>query len=455
LPPTLKRILNVGKMFKGWKVSGNPTDDPDEEITLSKMDVPNSLEEAVEKYPYLSGYISGLDPKPKYMRDLSLAIGMNSDSINVIYPVGMGIFIHVSSGREIGKYNVIEPRMPDRRFLEEAEDVIARMIDEKTHFTDDKAGREKVLSKLFWEAVKKGKLKIPIGEHKNVLYHFLKEKVGHGVIDDFLLDPRLEDISVPGEGKIYVYHRIFGNLESNIELSREDSDRLLRSLAERYGKVLSYTNPIIDIHLPDGSRFNIVFREDISLRGSNFTIRKFSQELISMAHLIRWGTISPEMAAYMWMLLEVGVSFFICGETASGKTTSLNAIAGMISPSSKIISIEETPEVNLPHKNWVREVTRMHTGSVVTKIYRLVQERMITQIFDCEVSSVDFKKAMDEGLYIIVNLAEGRITGDVANFLGSLILSLNCSLLPSMCISEPSVHLRTSIHAKRVGFISD
>ncbi|HDQ06110.1 MAG TPA: hypothetical protein ENN36_05250, partial [Candidatus Bathyarchaeota archaeon] len=79
-----------------------------------------------------------------------------------------------------------------------------------------------------------------------------------------------------------------------------------------------------------------------------------------------WGTFTAEMAAYLWMLFDVGVSAFVNGETASGKTTSLTALTSFITSDSKIISIEETPEVNLLHRNWIREVTRMHTGTQVT-----------------------------------------------------------------------------------------
>ncbi|RLE40392.1 hypothetical protein DRJ16_07205, partial [Candidatus Woesearchaeota archaeon] len=129
---------------------------------------------------------------------------------------------------------------------------------------------------------------------------------------------------------------------------------------------ITHTKNKVDIHLPDGSRFNVVFGDDISLKGSNFTIRKFPKEPISVAHLIGWNTFSAEFAAYMWMLLEVGISAFICGEIASDKTTTLNALTGLIRPDSKIVSIEETPEVNLAHKNWVRELTRLHSGSVVS-----------------------------------------------------------------------------------------
>jgi len=335
-----------------------------EETSLFKFEPPETLMEAMQKYPYLESYVEGLKVKPVYIKDPGAA-SIGSEVSNVIYPLAMGAFVHISVGGEMGRYNIIEPEKPSRIILNRVEDAVARIITEREVEVKEEE-RLQILVKLFNEALRRGLVRIPEDERSNVLYHFLREKVGHGFLDDFLADPWLEDISVPGGGKVYVYHKFYGNLESNIEVSKEDADSLLRSIAERYGKVLSFTNPILDIHLPDGSRFNVVFGEDISLRGSNFTIRKFPKEPISVAHLIKWGTLSAEMAAYMWMLLEVGVSFFICGETASGKTTSLNALAGLIRPSSKMVSIEETPEVNLAHKNWIREVTRLHTGSKVT-----------------------------------------------------------------------------------------
>ncbi len=336
----------------------------DEEKSIFELEIPETFEEAIEKYPYLKSYVDGLREKPVYVLDPGLKL--ETEKPNIIYPLGLGAFVHVTSGDEIGRYNIIEPKKPDRKLMDHIESVIARLVTEKEMGVEDERERERTLIRLFNKAVKKRLIRIPEEEREFVLYHFLREKVGHGILDTFLADQWLEDISVPGEGRVYVYHKFFGSLESNIELSKEDTDNLLRSISERYGKVLSYTNPIIDIHLPDGSRFNIVFGEDISIKGSNFTIRKVAKEPISVAHLIKWNTFSAEMAAYMWMLLEVGISFFMCGETASGKTTSLNAFAGLISPESKMVSIEETPEVNLAHKNWVREITRLHTGSEVT-----------------------------------------------------------------------------------------
>jgi flagellar protein FlaI len=340
-------------------------------VSLYDLEIPKTLEEAYSKYPYLKSYAESAGISPEYVIDPSM-VGTDSDLmsaafvLDIVYPIGLGAFIHVKFGGEYGKYNIIEPEKPPRDILDRVEEAIARAITEKTVVAEGAKEKERLIEKLYREAVKKKILKVPPGKQKSVLYHFLREKVGHGVLDDFLADPWLEDISVPGAGHIYVYHKFFGALESNTEISMEDGENLLRGLAERHGKVLSYTNPILDVHLDDGSRFNIVFGEDISVKGSNFTIRKFPKEPISVAHCIKWRTFSPELAAYMWILLEMGVSFFLCGETASGKTTSLNALVGLIKPDAKIVSIEETPEVNLAHRNWVREVTRLATGTKVT-----------------------------------------------------------------------------------------
>ncbi|MBS7638959.1 MAG: type II/IV secretion system ATPase subunit [Candidatus Bathyarchaeia archaeon] len=337
-------------------------------ISPYEYEIPKTFDEALQKFPYLKSYVETNGLRPIYTANPSeLALdALHLSTADVLYPVGLGIFVHVKVGGEIGKYNIIEPKKPSQDLLDKFEDILAKEITERSIVAETTKEKEQAIFEIFNRVVSSGKLKIPESERRDFIYHFIREKLGHGIIDCFLADPWLEDVSVPGAGKIYVVHKFFGSLESNLEISKEEIDTLLRSIAERYGKVLSYTHPILDIHLPDGSRFNIVFGEDISIRGSNFTIRKFPKEPISVAHLIRWRTISEMVAAYMWMLLEVGVSFFMCGETASGKTTSLNAFAGLIRPDAKIVSIEETPEVNLAHKNWVREVTRLHTGSKVT-----------------------------------------------------------------------------------------
>ncbi len=315
----------------------------------------------MKEHPYLGTYLDALPEKPKY--SLDPASEPLEKQANILYPLGLGIYAHINVGGEIGRYSLIEPAKPEGNLLDDMEAAVARLVEDKEYGEQ----KEQILASLFRQAVKSKMVKLPESVDENILlYHFLREKIGHGFLDGFLADPHLEDISIPGAGNVFVYHKMFGHLETSVDVSKEEINRLLRSISERYGKVISYSHPIIDLHLPDGSRFNIVFGEDISLRGSNFTIRKFPKEPISVVQLIKWHTFTAELAAYLWILFEVGVSAIICGETASGKTTTLNALTGFIDSDSKIISIEETPEINVYHKNWIREVTRLHTGVQVT-----------------------------------------------------------------------------------------
>ncbi|MHC1582770.1 MAG: ATPase, T2SS/T4P/T4SS family [Candidatus Syntropharchaeia archaeon] len=132
----------------------------------------------------------------------------------------------------------------------------------------------------------------------------------------------------------------------------------LRRMSERIGRPVSEAHPIVDGALPDGSRINIIFSNDVSRRGSSFTIRKFSSTPISIVQLVQWGTMSAEIAGYLWLCLENGMSLFVCGETASGKTTALNAMLPFILPQSKIFTAEDTAEVLPPHEIWQQLITR-------------------------------------------------------------------------------------------------
>ncbi len=331
------------------------------DLGLFNREVSETLDTAVQKHPYLADYLKTLPEAPKYMLDIENEHFDNK--VNVMYPLGLGIYAHITMGEAANRYNVIEPPQPDRKLLAGIEAAVARLVEAK-EYGEQKAN---ILAAFFRKVIKEKMVKLPKEVDKNILlYHFLREKIGHGFLEGFLADPGLEDISIPGAGSIFVYHRTFGNLQTSVDVSQEAINELLRNIAERHGKVLSYTHPIIDIHLNDGSRLNIVFGEDISIRGSNFTIRKFPKDPISVAQLIKWHTLTAELAAYLWMLFEIGISALVCGETASGKTTTLNALTCFIGADSKIISIEETPEIQVFHKNWIREVTRLHTGVQVT-----------------------------------------------------------------------------------------
>ncbi len=217
------------------------------EVWPFQKNICETLDEATKEHPYLASYLESLSEKPTYLLNLDLEEHVGE---NIIYPLGLGIYAHIYVGGEIGRYTIVEPPKPDRELLDKVEIAVAKLVKDKEYVGQ----KEKILASLFKQAIKRKLVKIPKELDENdVLYHFLREKIGHGFLDGFLADPWLEDVSIPGEGKVFVYHKMFGHLETNVEVPKGEIDRLLRSIAERYGKVLSYTHPIIDIHLPDGS----------------------------------------------------------------------------------------------------------------------------------------------------------------------------------------------------------
>lgn len=205
-----------------------------------------------------------------------------------------------------------------------------------------------------------GRIVMTPPEYRAVEYLVIRDKVDMGVLKPYLNDRWIEDVTCDGLGPIFIEHKIFRGLKSIIEFHKsEELDQFVVKLGERLKKPLTYRTPIVDATLPDGSRINIVYGTEISKRGSNFTIRKaMAEDVISVLRLVEFGTCNYLMAGYFWICIEHGMSMFMSGETASGKTTSLNAVTAFIPPEHKIVSIEDTPELQVPHKNWTREVSK-------------------------------------------------------------------------------------------------
>ena len=202
-----------------------------------------------------------------------------------------------------------------------------------------------------------GKVILTNEEYRAIEYMLIRDKVDMGVLKPFLSDPYIEDISCDGVGPIFIEHKIFKGLKSVIEFKvSSELDEFVVKMAERIKRPITYRSPIVDATLPDGSRINIVYGTAISRHGSNFTIRKVNDVPLSILNIIEGNGLDYTTAAYLWICVEYGMSLFVSGETASGKTTLLNAITTFIPPEHKIVSIEDTPELNVPHRNWVREV---------------------------------------------------------------------------------------------------
>ncbi|RLJ09315.1 MAG: type IV secretion system protein VirB11 [Candidatus Aenigmatarchaeota archaeon] len=200
-------------------------------------------------------------------------------------------------------------------------------------------------------------------EKKSVLtYYIEKDILGLGKIQPLMEDPNIEDISCDGVGiPVYIYHRDprIGSIKTNIVFSTKDElDSFVIRLAQKCRKTISIAEPLLDASLPDGSRVQATLGTDIARKGSNFTIRKFTEQPLTPTHMLRFGTLNSMQLAYLWLAVENGQSVLISGGTATGKTSLLNALSLFIKPSLKIVSIEDTPELRLPHPHWVPEVAR-------------------------------------------------------------------------------------------------
>ena len=225
--------------------------------------------------------------------------------------------------------------------------------------------------KFFAEEAKKivDKYRISLGwlpdvSWYKILYHAERDLVGFGKIDPLMRDPNIEDISCDGVNKsVYIWHRNYESIETNLEFENDENlDNTVVKLVHMAGKHVSSAFPIVDASLPGKHRLAVCYRREVTPFGTAFTIRKFREDPYSIIDLINLGTFSEEMAAYFWTCLESRSSIMVLGGTAAGKTTALNALACLIKPGSKIITIEETAELNLPLENWVSLIARQSYG---------------------------------------------------------------------------------------------
>jgi len=233
-----------------------------------------------------------------------------------------------------------------------------------------------------------GKYRISLGwlpdvSWSKIIYHAERDLVGFSAIDALMRDPNIEDISCDGVNKlVYIWHRKYENLETNMSFKDdEELDNLIVKLVHMSGKHVSSAFPIVDASLPGKHRLAVCYRREVTPFGTTFTIRKFREDPYSIIDLINLGTLTEEVAAYFWLALDNRESIMVLGGTGAGKTTALNALACLIRPGSKILTIEETAELNLSHQNWVAFIARQsyglgesHTGEV--SLFDLVKASM-------------------------------------------------------------------------------
>lgn len=382
--PIAETINLGGRRFNGGEDTsarnGDPTNSIESEAVLGwdsalYQDLPVELQRESKAKLYLWEYLCSLPVDdigvplyyPRLSRDLR-----DLKYRNLIYPVSADAFIHIYPNPEDSRdrYIAIEPcnipSIPD--LMQRVDKYMMNCVD-RLKSAEDAAARTELLTKFLDEICtvdnrrfQRKTIKVTGKELLGLKYLQLRDKEGMGVLEPIINDPHIEDISCDGVGPLFLEHKIFGGLEANIRYdSPEELDRFVIKLSEKIGHPVTVREPIVDSVLPDGSRVNIVFGGEVSKKGSNFTIRKFGETPFSILELIDLGTLNYEMAGYLSLTLGSGINIFIAGETASGKTTLLNAITTFLDPIHKIVSIEDTPELQVPHPHWIREITR---GSV-------------------------------------------------------------------------------------------
>ncbi|MGB6500616.1 MAG: type II/IV secretion system ATPase subunit [Thermoplasmata archaeon] len=199
---------------------------------------------------------------------------------------------------------------------------------------------------------------------ERIVYYVLRDFVGYGPVDALILDTEVEDISCDGvEVPLFIFHSKYESVKTNVMFPDEESlNSFIVMLGQRCGKSVSVSSPILDGTTPEGHRVQATYAREVTTRGASFTIRRFKERPFTPVDLVMMGSANEEMVAYFWLAAEQGESVIICGGPASGKTSTLNAISLFIPPTSKIVSIEDTREVNLPHENWIPGATRSGTG---------------------------------------------------------------------------------------------
>ena len=290
--------------------------------------------------------------------------------INVRYTLIIPyVSVHIYWNKEQGEliYEVEEPKLDENEnsILKDLEMNIKELIDVNVVIEKTNEAMISHIEKSSRLLIDELGLKISEESYKKIFYYLFRDFVGLNEIEPIMRDYFIEDIECNGiNTPVYIIHRVYRNMRTNVVYkSIDDLSSFIEKLAQRCGKYVSYANPLLDGSLPDGSRVNATYSIDITSRGPTFTIRKFTKIPWTPIQILDTGTLSPEMLAYFWILLENKSNILIAGGTASGKTTLLNAIAFFIPPEARVVSIEDTKELNLARENWLPSVARISIGT--------------------------------------------------------------------------------------------
>src|SRR3989338_5302946 len=264
------------------------------------------------------------------------------------------------------KYEIEEPilDMNEKEILAKIEEGMKEIINVNVVVEKTKQAVLEYIDKTARLLIEEFNIKISESSYHKLFYYMYRDFVGFNDVDPLFNDYFIEDIECNGvDTPVYIVHRIYRNIKTNIVF--DDIDRLagfVEKLAQRTGRYVSYASPILDGSLPDGSRVNATYTKDITSKGPTFTIRKFTSVPWTPIQLLSFNTLSPEMLAYFWLLIQYRTNILIAGGTSSGKTTLLNAVSFFIPPEARVVSIEDTRELNIPRENWLPSVARSAIG---------------------------------------------------------------------------------------------
>ena len=276
------------------------------------------------------------------------------------YDVGNAHVMIADSG-ERRVYLIQEPP------LSEAEQGLYSLLMESLYYslkpieTEDPAA---YVDQFIWQAAEDlGAVEEVKKSYNSLKYYIMRDSVGYGVVDVLVRDDDIEEISCEGFGvPLAAVHRRYPQfdwLDTNIVFGDEETlKKYVQRLVQKAGKAITTSVPFVDAITKENHRLAATLSNEISLPGSTFDMRKFPREPLSIGHLVAAGTISPLLAAYYWMIVEEKGFVLVIGPTASGKTTTMNALITLINPALKIATVEETPELLIPQEHWERLPSR-------------------------------------------------------------------------------------------------
>jgi flagellar protein FlaI len=265
------------------------------------------------------------------------------------------------------KYSLLEPTLTelDTQLLTELKNILWDELSINTKGFKNEAEAEEFLKYKILETAIKYRINVDANTLGKYQYYITRDFLGYGKIDGIMRDENIEDVSCDGTNSpVFVWHRKYESIPSNVTFeTNQELENFVFKLAYLCGRHISIAQPILDGTLSDGSRAQVTYGTEVTPKGSTFSIRKFKKTPLTITDLIIYKALSPEIAAYYWFLIENRHSVMIGGDIGGGKTSMLNAISLFIRPTLKIVSIEDTQEIRLPHKNWEMMVTRQGLGT--------------------------------------------------------------------------------------------